>query len=253
MSFLDTLDRHFGKFAIPHLMRYIVGFNALVYLLLLLEPGYGALLTMDRELVLRGEVWRVVTWIFLPNTLSPLWIIFYLLFTWWLGEMLEGLWGTFRLNAYYLTGYLASTAAAFIFGASGGNYLLVLTLLLAVATLAPEEQVLLLVFPVKIKWIAIFSLVIPWGLYFLIGPIPLKAMIVVCLGNYLLFFGVPFLRHFRENRENAARLRKFRVVTGEQETLHRCAKCGITEVSHPHAEFRVASDGQEYCGKHLPG
>jgi hypothetical protein len=37
-----------------------------------------------------------------------------------------------------------------------------------------------------------------------------------------------------------------------EETLHRCETCGITEGSHPEAEFRVASDGKEYCTEHLP-
>ncbi|GAB4165684.1 MAG: hypothetical protein Fur0032_02550 [Terrimicrobiaceae bacterium] len=249
MTFLDRMEKWLGKLAVPGLMRYVVGLNALVYLLLLASPGYAGLLTLDRDAVLAGEVWRLVTWIFLPNTTSPLWILFYLMFTWWLGDALESMWGTFRLNAYYFAGVLASTLAALVFGVSGGNYLLVLSLLLAVATLAPDQQVLLLIIPVKLKWVALLSLAFPWGLLFLTGPIGMKAVIIVCLGNYLLFFGPAFLARFKGERLRAVRMKKFEAV---QDTLHRCEVCGVTEVSDPHVEFRVAGDGREYCLKHLP-
>jgi len=248
---IESLEKRFGKLAVPGLMRYIVGLNALVYLLYLIAPGYLDMLTLDRAAVLQGEVWRLVSWIFVPNTTGVFWIFFFLMFTWWLGEILEGMWGTFRLNLYYFVGYLASTLSAFIFGASGGNFLLILTLLLAVATLQPNLQVLLLIIPVKIKWIALVSLAFPWGLLFVTGTLAMKAMILVSLGNYLVFFGPAFLRTLREKGENEARRRKFRALDDPEETLHRCCVCGITEVSNPDAVFLVAPDGKEYCTDHI--
>jgi hypothetical protein len=38
--------------------------------------------------------------------------------------------------------------------------------------------------------------------------------------------------------------------TGES-AFHRCKTCGRTEVSDPDLEFRMAEDGEEYCGDHL--
>ncbi len=35
-------------------------------------------------------------------------------------------------------------------------------------------------------------------------------------------------------------------------TLHRCEKCGITEMSNSDADFRVTDDGHEFCTAHLP-
>jgi membrane associated rhomboid family serine protease len=35
-------------------------------------------------------------------------------------------------------------------------------------------------------------------------------------------------------------------------SLHQCAACGTTEQDDPDAEFRVCTDGSEYCTKHLP-
>jgi membrane associated rhomboid family serine protease len=252
MNFLDKSERVFGRFAIQHLMRYIVALNALVYLLLLSSPGYANLLELNRAAILNGEIWRLVTWIFLPNTSSPLWILFYLMFTWWVGETLESIWGTFRLNAYYFIGVLGCTLAAFLFGISGGNYLLVLSLLLAIATLAPDQEVLLLVFPVKLKWVAVISIIFPWGLLFVTGPLGVKAMILICLGNYLLFFGPQMLALFKSGKVLSKLPKPSRLSPSSSETLHRCEACGITEVSHPNADFRVAPDGKEYCKPHLP-
>jgi len=253
MTPLDRLEKHLGRFAIPGLIRYVVGLNALVFLLLAIEPGYASALQLDRGAVLRGEVWRLASWIFIPETTSVLWIIFYLIFTWWIGDMLEAEWGAFRLNAYYFLGMVLCIGSALIFGQGGGNYFLNLSLFLAVATLAPNFEILLfLILPVKMKWIAAISLLLPAGVL-LLGSLAEKMMVVMCLGNYVLFFGPAFLRNRAEARQTAARRSKFLSATGPaDQTLHRCETCGATEVSHPEAEFRVTADGKEFCMDHLP-
>lgn len=253
MTFLDRLELRLGRFALPGLIRYVVMLNALVFILLQLNPSYITTLTLDPLLVLRGEVWRLVTWIFLPTTTSLLWIFFYLMFTWWVGDMLEATWGTFRLNLYYLIGVLSSTLAAFLFGGGGGNYLLTFSLLLAIATVAPDMEILFFFLPLKLKWVALISLVYPWGLLFVTGSNGIRMVILVCLLNYFLFFGPAFFRRLREERTNTARRAKFEASKiPVSEALHRCATCGITEISHPEADFRVAENGEEYCTAHLP-
>lgn len=253
MTVLDRLERHFGRFAIPGLIRYVVMLNALVFLLLQLNPGYTNLLILDPILVMQGQVWRLVTWIFIPTTGSFFWILFYLMFTWWVGDTLEAAWGAFRLNLYYLLGMLGSTLAAFLFGSSGANFLLSFSLLLAIATLAPDMEILFFFLPLKLKWVALISLVYPWGLLFIGGSFGTRMVILFCLLNYFLFFGPQFFRQMRENRTNASRRAKFEASKmPASEALHRCEVCGITEVSHPEADFRVATDGHEYCTAHLP-
>jgi hypothetical protein len=252
MTFLDRLEKSLGRFAIPGLIRYVVALNALVFLIVSFEPGYAAVLDLDRSAILRGEVWRLVTWIFIPETTRIFWIIFYLLFTWWIGDMLESSWGAFRLNAYYLLGMLLCIASALIFGVSGGNFFLNLSLFLAVATLAPNFEILLfLILPVKMKWVALFSLLLP-ALYLVFGPLSAKMMVIMCLGNYLLFFGPAFLRNRMDQRQTANRRARFQSASKPSESLHRCETCGATEISHPDAEFRVTADGQEFCLDHLP-
>ena len=252
MTFLDRLEKSLGRFAIPGLIRYVVALNALVFFLVTFEPGYAAVLELDRSAVLRGEVWRLVTWIFIPETTRILWIIFYLLFTWWIGDMLEASWGTLRLNAYYFLGMALCIASALIFGVSGGNFFLNLSLFLAIATIAPNFEILLfLILPVKMKWVALFSLLVP-ALYLVLGPLSAKMMVVMCLGNYLVFFGPAFFRNRMDQHRTANRRARFQSASKTSEVLHRCETCGATEITHPNAEFRVTASGQEFCLEHLP-
>lgn len=254
MPLLDTLEKHFGRFAVPGLIRYIVGFNALVFLLGTIDPEYLGILVLDPNRVLAGEVWRLVTWIFIPNTFSFLWILFYLMFTWWLGDLLEGNWGAFRLNLYYFLGYLGCTLSAFFFGQAFANTALNASLLFAVATLAPNLEILLfLVLPVKIKWIALFSAAV-FLLTAVSGSWAMRGAVIVTFANYLLFFGPVFFRSAVDGRQTAARRAKFDAAQHRAETLHRCSTCNRTEVSNPELNFRIsAQDGHEYCTDHLPG
>jgi hypothetical protein len=252
VTLLDWLERHLSRFAIPRLIRYVVALNALVFILLTLDPKYVSVLVLDRDAILQGQVWRLVSWIFIPDTLSPIWVIFYLMVVWWTGELLEGTWGTFRLNAYYFLGMFFCVASALIFGASGGNMFLNLSLFLAVATLAPNMEILfLLVIPLKLKWVALISLL--WPAYILVtGSLPVKMIVIMCLGNYLIFFGPSLIKRSRENRQTLQRRSKFEATKDSSPTLHRCEACGITEATDPHADFRVANNGKEYCTRHLP-
>ena len=252
MTILDRLEKTLGRFAIPGLIRYVVALNALVFILLTLQPDYIQALQLDPIAFRNGEIWRAVTWIFIPETMSFFWILFYLIFTWWLGDMLEESWGAFRLNAYYFLGMAFCIVSALLFGAAGGNFFLNLSLFLAAATLAPNFEILLfMIIPVKMKWVALFSLIVPAG-YLLFGPLDMKMMVVMCLGNYLLFFAPAFLKNRAESVRAGERRKRFEKALHSEQTIHICEVCKITEVSNPDAEFRVSADGREYCTEHLP-
>jgi membrane associated rhomboid family serine protease len=253
MSFLEKWERKVGHWSIPHLIRYVVGFNALVYLLQISAPGYTQLLELSRPEIMNGEVWRLFTWIFIPRTMSPLFMLIALYFLWFLGEGLETMWGSFRVNLFYFTGMFGCTLAAMIFGGgSAANTFLNLSILFAFATLQPNYTILLFfVLPLKIKWLAWFSfgLVV---LTFLGSPLGGKMLILVSLANYLLFFGPAFVKNRIDGAANARRLAAFRAANQPDSTLHSCRSCGRTEVSDPDLDFRVAADGEEYCIDHLP-
>jgi membrane associated rhomboid family serine protease len=253
---IDQLEKRFGRYGIPGLIRYVVLFNALVYVLQLVAPGYVSALALIPELVWSGEVWRLFTWVFLPRTLSPIWIFFALLFLWFLGDMLEASWNSFRVTLFYVSGWFLTTLGCMLLPGAGlgpgANLFLNLTVLFAVATLQPNYQILLFfIIPLKLKWLGIISAIFPLLLFFSM-PLGGKIALILSFANYLLFFGPPFLREWKLSKKNQSRRERFQASMQELDTVHRCHNCGITEVSNPDADFRVSADGHEYCIEHLP-
>lgn len=253
MNWILALERKFGRYAIPGLTRIIVGFNALIFLLSQANPYFIDHLVIDPEKVLQGQIWRLFTFIFIPGTTSWFWIVFALLFLWWIGEMLEGAWGAFRLNLYYFIGMAATTAIAFFFGATVSNVTLNSSLFFAFARFFPDLTIyLFFILPVKVKWLAWFSAAMLL-LAFLSGDTATRLSLLVLFGNYALFFGPDHFREFRHHSHTAARKARFqRESASDDNTLHRCETCGRTDASHPDLDFRIAKDGREYCTQHLP-
>ena len=80
----DSVDRfclQHPRFGIPNLMKFLVGIMAVVFVLDLFSNGYASyMLYFNAELVLQGELWRLVTWMFLPTNGSLFWIFISLSF-----------------------------------------------------------------------------------------------------------------------------------------------------------------------------
>ena len=190
MNWLNKLERKLGRHYIPNLMKYLCFAMLGVFVLdhLPLYRSASQLLYFNRALILRGEVWRLITFIFLPPSSSILWILFSLYFYYFLGTALESYWGSARFNIYYAIGILGNIASGFILGVATNEYLN-LSLLLAFAVLYPEHEILLFFFlPVKMRWIGW-----AWGAYliyqFVIVPLPYKLSLVFSLLPFILFFG----------------------------------------------------------------
>lgn len=253
MQWIDTLERRFGHLAIPHLIRVVVFFNAFVWILLQVNPEFVQALTLDTNLVRQGQVWRLVSYIFIPPQTSFLWIAFALMFFWMLGEGLEQAWGAFRLNLFYLIGMIGTTIAALLTPGGTTNIYLNLSVLFAFATIYPNYEILLfLILPLKIKWLAWvsfgFLLLTFWS-----GSITLQAAIGASFVNYILFFGRDLWQLARHRKQVTTRRRKFEEAAAMgDEPLHRCIVCQRTEETDPDLEFRVSADDQEYCVDHLP-
>jgi membrane associated rhomboid family serine protease len=253
MTWLDKLERRLGFLGIRGLPRILVGFAALVFGLAWLLPGYISMLTLDPDKNRHGEVWRLVTYIFIPQTLSPLWFLFALWFLWWVGEGVERAWGAFRLTLYFIVGMIGTTIAAFFFGSNFSNSMLMASLFFAFARFYPEELIyVLFILPVRIKWLAWISAAVLVAGFFM-GTNSYRAALIAAFANYLIFFGPEHLYEARHRRDVSTRRRRFEVQSKpEAESLHKCAVCGATELTDPNLEFRVARDGEEYCMKHLP-
>jgi hypothetical protein len=261
MSLLDRLESRYGRFAIPGLIRYVVVLNALVYILVKINPYFLYALVLWPPKILDGEVWRLFTYIFIPqfgSFIIPEWLsaAMYLLFLWWVGNGLEQALGSFRMNLYYFTGMIGITIAAFFsYGGGFGAALLNTSLLFGFAQFYPDDVIFVMyIIPAKIKWLAWLAAAGLAYNFITSGDWSFRLCLIVALGNYFLFFGPEFYRNSRARQQVAARRRKFEAskAAAPGETLHRCAVCDRTEVTNPELEFRVARDGQEYCTEHLP-
>jgi hypothetical protein len=267
MSWLNWMEHRFGFLAIPRLIPTIALLNAFVYLLALLQPSYIAYLTLEPGRILHGEVWRIFSYIFIPQIFLPhgtpdgVQAVMLLLYIWmmiWIGNSLEQAWGAFRLTIYYLLGMLGVTIAAFLlnWGQSEGNaspFYLNTSLFFAFATVFPNVQVyVMLIFPVRIKWLAFVSLALLL-LVIVLGDWLDKIAIICSLLNYAAFFFPSAISTARQRREVKGRRMKFTSDSVRaDEPLHRCAVCKRTERDDGDLEFRVSLNGEEYCVEHLP-
>ena len=253
MSFLDKLERRFGFIAIPGLIRAIVTLNALVFVLVYLNKGFDSYLALDIARIRAGEVWRLVTYIFVPPTGQFLWVVVALWFLWFIGDGLERAWGPFRLTLYFLIGMIGTTIAAVLSNSQFSSQMLFTALFFAFAHFYPEEIIyVFFILPLKIKWIAwIYAGFLALG--FATQSNSYRMALIAALSNYLIFFGPGVIRHLRQRKEVAVRRQRFEIQSrNEEEPLHRCVTCGATELTDPSLEFRVARDGEEYCIAHLP-
>lgn len=66
MKFIDKLERKFGRFGIPNLTIYIIGCYVLGYILTAAAPGVLSMLSLDMSMVMKGQIWRLVTWVIYP-------------------------------------------------------------------------------------------------------------------------------------------------------------------------------------------
>ena len=194
------LERKLRRYAIGNLMKYIVIGQGIVFALMYIWPTLGyrlySLISLTRAGLMRGQIWRLVTFVFTPPSSSPIFILFALYFYYMIGLGLENQWGKVRFNLYYGVGMLGSIIAALITG-YGSNMFLNLSLFFAYAALYPDEQVLLFMFlPIKMKYLALADAAL-YLYYFIVGGASTRVTIVLCLLNVVLFLGGDILSTIR--------------------------------------------------------
>jgi hypothetical protein len=241
---LARLERSLGRFAIPNLIFYVVGGMALVWAMSFARPGLEARLVLDLGAVRRGEVWRLVTFLFLPLRSSPLWMMVNLYFIGWVGSSLEQHWGAFKFNVYYFTGALAEIVAAYFTGEATNVWLNDASLLLAFATLFPDVEILLFfVLPVRVKWLGILAAA-PMALLAFKGGWATRASIFASLTGYALFFSGHWWSAWRARGRAIRRGAERREQSAAGFGRRVCAICGAQEADG--ADIRVCSC--EKCG-----
>jgi len=270
MKFIDKLERKFGRFGIPNLTIYMIVCYVIGYALMIVNPGILNWLSLEPAYILRGQVWRLVTWVlYPPSTSGVLWFAIAVLFFYYPI-------GTFKYTLYILSGVIFTILGAFIlYFLLGGNvlvgnvfstYYISLSTFLAYAMCYPDMQVLLMfIIPVKMKWMAIFYVVIvvyEMIQYVMAGAWYLVIPIVASLLNFIIFyFGTKDFSRYnpkeihRRNEFRRAMEPQGRMKSGSGSvTKHKCAICGRTELDDPNLEFRFCSrcnGNYEYCQDHL--
>jgi hypothetical protein len=257
MKWIDRAEARFGHLAIPHLVQAIGVLSGAVFFFYKLDPNFFSALELYPNRIMAGEVWRLVTYIFVPTTASmipsPDWVnaVFYMLFMFWIGNGLDQVWSALRINLYCLITMAGITVAAFFFGTLFSHFMLVQALFFAFARFYPDEMITFP--PVKVKWLAWFD--VGWLFFLSITQgISFTMAMLATLIAYFLFFGQEIFMGARFRQEVASRRERFEESAKDAggESMHRCAVCGRSELVAPDLDFRVASDGEEYCVEHLP-
>ena len=270
---LNKMEQKIGRYAIPNLILWLLVGYAIGYTFMYLAPDILTYMTLEPYYIMKGQVWRLITWVLMPPDSSLLFAVIMMMFYFQLGQSLERTWGTFRFNVYIFGGIIFTVIGAFLlygifYAVYGGpavgmgayfttNYIN-MAIFLAFALCYPEMQVLLyFIIPIKMKWLAgvygaliLFSLVQEnWA-----G----RVAIIMSFLNFLVFYFST--RDFRRispkeiHRRQTFKSQMRQSAPRAGVTKHKCAVCGRTEVDDPNLEFRFCSkcDGNyEYCQDHL--
>jgi hypothetical protein len=207
------LQLKYGRYAPENIMKYIVGAMGLIFItdfLLANTVGFSfeSLFMFSREAVLQGQVWRVITFIFLPPNSSVIFMLFALYFYYFIGDTLEREWGSFWFDTYYLCGIIGTIIAGFISGYAT-NYYLNMSLFFAFAVMHPNFELrIFFIIPVKIKWLAAIDALM-FIISFIFGTWSERAAIIAALANFFIFFGPSFFSGIRESIQVRRRRARF--------------------------------------------
>ena len=113
-NWLDKMERRFGRYAIRNLTMYLLAGYAIGYLLSFTMPQLLTYFTLEPALILKGQVWRLLSWVIIPPNDNIIFVIFMMLLYYSLGNTLESYWGAFRYNVYIFSGILFTVIGAFI-------------------------------------------------------------------------------------------------------------------------------------------
>lgn len=268
-NWLDKMERRFGRYAIRNLTMYLLAGYAIGYLLSFTMPQLLTYFTLEPAQILKGQVWRLLSWVIIPPNDNIIFVIFMMLLYYSLGNTLESYWGAFRYNVYIFSGILFTVIGAFIvngliggitgFGSLYSTYYINMSIFLACASIMPDYQLLLYgIIPIKMKWLAVLDVVL-LAVDAVQGGLIIRIVIIASLLNFIIFFFCN--RNLRgHSPKQVARRKKFQKQISRPQNQyaggakHRCAVCGRTELDNPTLEFRYCSKcngNYEYCQDHL--
>ena len=112
---IDMFCYRHPRFGVPNLMLYIVIVSLAVWVFTLMDSTQTLLsfFVFSPAKILKGEVWRLVTFIFVPQS-TGFWALLFFYFYYWIGNVLEREWGTPRFNIFIISGVLLTVIYGFI-------------------------------------------------------------------------------------------------------------------------------------------
>lgn len=266
---IENFCRKHPGFGIPNLMKYLTIANVIMWVVNMVNSRILGYMMFNPYLILHGQVWRLVSFIFIPPNSGFLALIsFY--FYYLLGNTIERSWGTAKFSLYFFTGVVLSIVSGFLLYILGYNISLnaqyiYLSLFFSFAALFPDMTVLLFfVIPIKMKWLAIID-----AAYFVISifsyPFPANLLPVIAILNFFIFCGDDLL-YLLGLRKPSWENKGPRIISFRKEQAkarhtqasnlynHKCAVCGRTDTEYPELEFRFCSRCAGYhcfCQDHI--
>ncbi|MGN1205719.1 MAG: hypothetical protein ACI4SQ_01890 [Eubacterium sp.] len=292
MKWFNKMEQKLGKYAISGLMRYVVLVSIIGCLIGLVAPGvYEMYLSLNVYAILNGQVWRMVTFLFYPYVslgssgalINALFFAIMLYVYYWIGNVLEQVWGSFRFNTFYFTGIFLILIATFGYyfilchvngqafapqiGFGLANQIdlnnLNLSMFLAFAFLSPDTVFrLYFLIPIKAKWLGYIYIVmnvVEIFQYIQTGDYRgymRMLLIVAALLDFAIFYAIARKPYMGMRMKQAKKRRVVYKNTAAPagQSRHKCAICGRTEIDSPQLEFRYCSKCEgnyEYCSDHL--
>jgi hypothetical protein len=268
---LDRFCASHPRFGIPNLMKYIVIGNVVVFLLDEFSNGLcSALLSFSPAAIAQGQIWRVISFIFIPVSSGStffsrvLLLAISLYFYWFIGNILEREWGSGKFTIFYATGIvLTIVAGIFTRGWGVTMFYVNMSMFFSFASLYPDMRVLFFfVIPMKVKWLAWLD-----GAFFAVecvrylwAGLPVLCLLpLVAVVNYLIFFWPDVSALLgRAKRRTSRQTINFQKATRQAQQqkgyIHKCAVCGKTDTDYPNEEFRYCSKCNGYycyCSEHI--
>ena len=204
-NWLYKMERRFGRYGIPNLAKYLALGQLVVWVIVMFIYGdLLGLITLSRSGLMHGQIWRLVTFVFVPPlTFNPLYLVLDLYFLYFVGTSLENSWGSFRFTLYYLIGMVGAIVSCLLLGTYSSSTLLY-SLFFAFACLYPDVEVLLFfILPIKVKWMGIAAAALYlWD--FLWAGMWYKLGMVLGLVNFFLFFGPTLWQNYQNRKRREA-------------------------------------------------
>ncbi|MBO7364988.1 MAG: hypothetical protein J6U26_06655 [Lachnospiraceae bacterium] len=279
MSLMEKLERKMGGSHLPNMMIPLIVCYAVGFVISYIAPAVQYWLVFNPELIFRGQVWRIFTFVLCPESSSFFMALITCFIYFSISRGLEQIIGRFRLNFFLLSGLLILVLVGFAYYfvcvlVPGleifGSYTVVLNpyylygmLFVLFALAFPDAQFLFMfLFPIKGKWMIFLTLImyiLDVGQAFLNGNAAygwiIVAMIAAAILTLLLYmmmigYGRPAAPR------NVVRMRSYtrQGAAPSDSARHKCCICGRTERTNPELDFRYCSycvGNYEYCSDHL--